>query len=304
VEFFRKLLTDEKLGLEMRDPMYRILLKKQLAPQVQLFEVSAPFIAKKAKPGQFVILRIDEHGERIPLTIADFNREKGSITLIFQEVGASTVALGLLDEGDVILDLVGPLGKETHIEEFGTVVCVGGGIGIAPVYPIARGMKEAGNQVISIIGARSEDILIYEKEMAAVSDQLIITTDDGSTGRKALVTQPLKELLDGDKKIALVMAIGPVMMMKFVAETTKTYGVPTVVSLNPIMVDGTGMCGGCRVSVGNENKFACVDGPEFDGHKVDFDVLMSRQRMYKPHEKEHSEHSTMQREGGCTCHSH
>ena len=283
--------------------MYKIIVKQQLAPSVLLFEVAAPLIARKAQPGQFVILRTNEDGERIPLTIADFNRETGTITIIFQEVGASTVELGLLNEGDFILDLVGPLGKATHIEKIGTVVCVGGGIGIAPVYPIARGMKEAGNEVISIIGARSEDILIYEEEMAAVSDELIITTDDGSKGRKALVTQPLKELLDSDKTISLVVAIGPVIMMKFVAETTRPYGVPTVVSLNPIMVDGTGMCGGCRVSVGNENKFACVDGPEFDGHKVDFDLLMARQRMYKPHEKEHSDHSAGKREGGCKCHS-
>lgn len=284
--------------------MYKILLKQQLAPSVQLFEVEAPLIAKKAKPGQFVILRVNEEGERIPLTIADFNREKGTVTLIFQEVGASTVELGLLNEGEFLLDLVGPLGKATHIEKFGTVVCVGGGIGIAPVYPIARGLKEAGNEVISIIGARSEEILIYEEEMAAVSDELIITTDDGSKGIKALVTQPLKELLDSDKTISLVVAIGPVIMMKFVAETTRPYGVPTVVSLNPIMVDGTGMCGGCRVSVGQENKFACVDGPEFDAHKVDFESLMARQRMYKPHEKQHSEHIASKKQGGCKCHSH
>ena len=284
--------------------MYKILVKQQLAPSVQLFEVEAPLIARKAQPGQFIILRINEDGERLPLTIADFNREKGTITLIFQEVGATTVELGQLNQGDFILDVVGPLGKATHIEKLGTVVCVGGGIGIAPVYPIARGMKEAGNEVISIIGARSEDILIYEQEMAAVSDELIITTDDGSKGRKALVTQPLKELLDSDKTISLVVAIGPVIMMKFVAETTRPYGVPTVVSLNPIMVDGTGMCGGCRVSVGNENKFACVDGPEFDGHKVDFDVLMSRQRMYKPQEKQHTDHLAGKQEGGCKCQSH
>jgi len=279
-------------------------VKQQLAPSVLLFEVEAPLIARKAQPGQFIILRINEDGERIPLTIADFNRETGTITLIFQEVGASTVELGLLKEGDFILDLVGPLGKATHIEKLGTVVCIGGGIGIAPVYPIARGMRETGNEVISIIGARSKDILIYEEEMAAVSDELIITTDDGSKGRKALVTEPLKELLDSDKTISLVVAIGPVIMMKFVAETTRPYGVPTVVSLNPIMVDGTGMCGGCRVSVGNENKFACVDGPEFDGHKVDFDVLMSRQRMYKPQEKQHSYYGIDHQEGGCKCQSH
>ena len=284
--------------------MYKILVKQQLAPSVQLFEVEAPLIARKAQPGQFIILRINEGGERIPLTIANFNREKGTISLIFQEVGASTVELGLLKQGDSILDVVGPLGKATHIEKMGTVVCIGGGVGIAPIYPIARGMKEAGNEVISIIGARSEEILFYEQEMAAVSDELIITTDDGSKGRKALVTQPLKELLDSDKTISLVVAIGPVIMMKFVAETTRPYGVHTVVSLNPIMVDGTGMCGGCRVSVGNETKFACVDGPEFDGHKVDFDVLMSRQRMYKPQEKEQSEYFASHHEGGCKCQSH
>lgn len=284
--------------------MYKILEKRQLAPSVQLFEVEAPCIANKAKPGQFVILRVNEQGERIPLTIADFNREKGSITLIFQEVGASTIELGCIQQGESLLDLVGPLGKPTHIEKFGTVVCVGGGIGIAPVYPIARGMKEAGNEVISIIGARSKEILIYEEEMAAVSDELIITTDDGSKGIKALVTEPLKKLLDSDKSISLVVAIGPVIMMKFVAETTRPYGVHTVVSLNPIMVDGTGMCGGCRVSVGQENKFACVDGPEFDAHKVDFESLMARQRMYKPHEKQHSEHLAGKKEGGCKCHSH
>jgi ferredoxin--NADP+ reductase len=284
--------------------VYKILVKQQLAPSVQLFEVEAPLIARKAQPGQFIILRINEEGERLPLTIADFNRDKGTISLIFQEVGASTVELGQLKQGDFILDVVGPLGKATHIEKIGTVVCIGGGVGIAPIYPIARGMKEAGNEVISIIGARSEEILFYEQEMSAVSDDLIITTDDGSKGRKALVTQPLKELLDSDKTISLVVAIGPVIMMKFVAETTRPYGVPTVVSLNPIMVDGTGMCGGCRVSVGNETKFACVDGPEFDGHKVDFDVLMSRQRMYKPQEKEQSEHFAGHHKGGCKCQSH
>lgn len=284
--------------------MYKILEKKELAPQVKLFEVAAPLIAKKAKPGQFVILRIDEEGERVPLTIADFNREKGTITMIFQEVGASTTLLGQLNEGDALLDLVGPLGKPTHIENFGTVVCVGGGIGIAPVYPIARGMKEAGNEVVSIIGARSEHILIYEEEMKAVSDKLHITTDDGSKGHKGFVTDPLKEMLDAGKKIDLVVAIGPVIMMKNVAETTRAYGIPTVVSLNPIMVDGTGMCGGCRVSVGNENKFACVDGPEFDAHKVDFAGLMARQRMYKNQEKRHSDHCAGHGEAGCKCHSH
>lgn len=284
--------------------MYKILVKRVLAPNVKLFELEAPRIAKKALPGQFVILRIDEDGERVPLTIADFNREKGTVTIIFQEVGATTKQLGELNEGDSLLDLVGPLGKETHIEKFGTVVCVGGGIGIAPVYPIARGMKEAGNNVISIIGARNKDILIYEEEMAAVSDKLFVTTDDGSKGHKGFVTDPLKQLIESGTKIDLVMAIGPVIMMRNVAETTRHHKIPTVVSLNPIMVDGTGMCGGCRVSVGDETKFACVDGPEFDAHKVDFDALISRQKMYLPHEKKHSEHCENHGRGGCKCHSH
>lgn len=282
--------------------MNRIVTKRQLADKVKLLELEAPLIAQKAQPGQFVILRIDEKGERIPLTIADFNRDSGRVTIIFQEVGASTVQLGLLQEGDAILDLAGPLGKPTHIEKFGTVVCVGGGIGIAPVYPIARGMKQARNTVISIIGARNKDILIYEEEMLAVSDKLHIATDDGSKGIKGFVTDPLKEMLASGMKIDLVMAIGPVVMMKNIAETTRPYGIPTVVSLNPIMVDGTGMCGGCRVSVGQESKFACVDGPEFDAHLVDFSRLMSRQRMYRSQEQAHA--CDGHEGGGCQCHSH
>ncbi|VBB06271.1 Hypothetical protein LUCI_1490 [Lucifera butyrica] len=285
--------------------MYKILEKQELAPSVKLFVMEAPLIARKAKPGQFVILRIDENGERIPLTIADFNREKGTITLIFQEVGASTRQLGRLNAGESLLDLVGPLGKPTHIEKMGTVVCIGGGIGIAPVYPIARGMKEAGNKVISIIGARSQDILIYEDEMKAVSDELHITTDDGSKGHKGLVTHVLQQMIDAGTKIDLVMAIGPVIMMRSVAEVTRPYGIHTVVSLNPIMVDGTGMCGGCRVAVGDENKFACVDGPEFDAHLVDFNGLMARQRMYKPNEHDASQRCARHGgEGECQCHSH
>ncbi len=284
--------------------MYKILVKKDLAPNVKLFEMDAPLIARKAQPGQFVILRIDEDGERIPLTIADFDRQKGTITLIFQEVGATTKEMGLLNEGDSLLDLVGPLGKETHIENFGTVVCVGGGIGIAPVYPIARGMKQAGNKVISIIGARSKDILIYEQEMAAVSDELYITTDDGSKGHKGFVTDVLNDLIKKGVKIDLVMAIGPVVMMRSVAEATRPHGIHTVVSLNPIMVDGTGMCGGCRVAVGDETKFACVDGPEFDAHKVDFNALVARQKMYLDHEKRHLDYCVNHKGGECKCHSH
>ena len=281
--------------------MYKILVKRELAPSVKLFEVEAPLVAKKAQAGQFVILRINEVGERIPLTIADFSREKGTITIIFQEVGSSTQELGLLAQGDFLLDLVGPLGKPTHVKKFGTVICIGGGIGIAPVYPIARAMKQAGNRVISIIGARSKNILIYEKEMKATSDKLYITTDDGSKGEKGFVTDPLKRLIELGVKINLVIAIGPVVMMRNVADATRNPGIPTVVSLNPIMVDGTGMCGGCRVSVGNENRFACVDGPEFDAHQVDFNGLTARQRMYKLSEERHAAYCAEKREGGCKC---
>ena len=277
--------------------MYKIALKQELSPGVKLFVVEAALIARKCQPGQFVILRIDEDGERIPLTIADFDRSAGTITLIFQEVGRSTRQMGQMAQGDELLDLAGPLGKATHIENFGTVICIGGGIGVAPVYPIARAYKQAGNKVISIIGARNADLLILEKEMAAASDTLHITTDDGSKGRKGLVIDPLKEMIAAGEKIALVMAIGPVIMMRSVAEVTRPHGIHTIVSLNPIMVDGTGMCGGCRVNVGNENKFACVDGPEFDAHQVDFDGLMIRQRMY--HEQERME---VKCGGDCACH--
>jgi len=266
--------------------MYRITSISDLAPSIKLFKVEAPLVAKKAQPGQFIILRTDESGERIPLTIADFDRNAGTITLIFQEVGASTIDLGKFIVGDSLLDVVGPLGKPTHIENFGTVVCIGGGIGIAPIFPIARGMKEAGNEVISIIGARSSSIIFWENEMAKASTELHVTTDDGSTGRHGLVTNVLQEMIDAGKKIGLVVAIGPVIMMKVVAELTRKYNIPTVVSVNPVMVDGTGMCGGCRVAVNDINQFACVDGPEFDAHKVDFDGLIARQRFYKTQEKE------------------
>ena len=280
--------------------MYTILDKKVLSPGVKQVVVSAPLIARKARPGEFVILRVDKNGERIPLTIADFDRQAGTVTLIFQEVGATTRRLGQLETGDALSDLAGPLGKPTHIEKMGTVVCVGGGIGIAPIYPIARGMKEAGNRVISILGARTRELLILEQEMKAVSDVVYITTDDGSYGRRGLVTDVLQELLDSGEPIAEVIAIGPVVMMRAVAETTRPYGVKTIVSLNPIMVDGTGMCGGCRVSVGGQTKFACVDGPEFDGHQVDFAGLMARQRMYVEQEK-YADNQTYQKEGGCRC---
>lgn len=266
--------------------MAKVLAKETLSQFVKKYVVAAPLIAKKCRPGQFVMLRLHEQGERFPLTIADFNRAEGTITLIVQEVGNTTREMGeRIEAGSEILDVLGPLGQPSEIENFGTVICVGGGIGIAPVYPIARAYKEAGNKVISILGARCKDLLIYEAEMRAVSDEVYITTDDGSYGEKGFVTDPLKRLLSApEADIKRVMAIGPVIMMKNVAETTRPFSVPTIASLNTIMVDGTGMCGGCRVSVGDENKFACVDGPEFDAHLVDFKNLVQRQQMYKTQE--------------------
>jgi ferredoxin--NADP+ reductase len=265
--------------------MFKILKKEALSDLVTLFEIEAKDIAKKAKAGNFFVLKIHEQGERIPLTIADFDREKGTLTSVFQKVGKTTHHLGSLKEGDFISDVIGPLGRHSPIENFGKVICVGGGVGIAPVYPIARALKEAGNKVISIIGARTKDLIFWEEKMRNVSDELIITTDDGSYGRKAVVTVPIEEILKEDKDIKLVIAIGPAIMMKFVCITTQKYNVKTIVSLNSIMVDATGMCGACRVEVGGETKFACVDGPEFDGHKVNFNLLMARQRMYPEEEK-------------------
>ncbi|NLW63063.1 MAG: sulfide/dihydroorotate dehydrogenase-like FAD/NAD-binding protein, partial [Syntrophomonadaceae bacterium] len=251
--------------------MYRIQSKKVLGPELKLMVVEAPEIAAKAQPGQFIILRENEYGERIPLTIADFDRQEGTITIIFQEVGRSTRDLGLLEAGDSILDFVGPLGKKSEIEDFGKVVCVGGGVGVAPVYPITRALYEAGNHVVSIIGARNRELLILEEEMRKVSHQLVVMTDDGSYGEKGFVTDALCKILSQDN-YARVIAIGPLVMMKAVSEVTKEFGVQTIVSLNPIMVDGTGMCGACRVEVGGETRFACVDGPEFDGHQVDWNL--------------------------------
>jgi ferredoxin--NADP+ reductase len=265
--------------------LYKILLRQDLVPNIHLFKIDAPSVAKKAQPGQFVVIRIDEKGERIPLTVADWDREEGSMTIIFMEVGTTTRRLATLNEGDSILNFIGPLGVPTHIEKYGTVVCVAGGFAVAPIKPIARGLKQAGNKVISILGARSKDLIFWENELREVSDQLIVTTDDGSYARKGVVTEPLKELLEGDEKIDRVFAIGPSIMMKYCSLTTKEYGVPTVVSLNPIMVDGTGMCGCCRVAVGGETKFACVDGPDFDGHEVNWDLLLARQRTYLDEEK-------------------
>ncbi len=271
--------------------MFKIIKKKILSKDVFLFEIEARQIAKKACAGQFVIVNIDEFGERIPLTIADFDREKGIITIIFQAIGVSTKLLSEKNEGDYVKDFVGPLGQKSEIYKTDkTVICVGGGIGIAPIYPIVRSMKEIGNKVISIIGARNSDILILEDELKKISDEVIITTDDGSKGIKGFVTDALKSIIDRGEKIAQVTAIGPVIMMKTVADLTKKYGVKTIVSLNPIMIDGTGMCGGCRVQVGDETKFACIDGPEFDGHLVDFASLMLRQRMYRKEEAEAEDH--------------
>jgi NAD(P)H-flavin reductase len=264
--------------------VYEILLRDDLAPQIHLFKLNAPNVAKKAQAGQFVIIRINEQGERIPLTIADWNRDEGSVSVVFMEVGTTTHRLALLKAGDSIANFIGPLGLPTHIEKFGTVVCVAGGFAVATIFPIARAMREAGNRVISIMGARNKDLIFWEEELSSTSDQLIVTTDDGSYGRKGLVTEPLKELLEAGG-VDRVIAIGPSIMMKFAAKTTEPFGVKTIVSLNPIMVDGTGMCGCCRVSVNGQTRFTCVDGPDFDGHQVDWDLLLARQKIYLDEEK-------------------
>ena len=265
--------------------MNKILEKEFITPLVFRMKVEAPEIAKKRKAGQFIILRTCDAGERIPLTIADGNADEGWIELVVQVVGKTTKQLSTLEAGQEICDLAGPLGKPTHIELFGTVVIVGGGIGIAPSHPIAQALKKAGNQVISILGGRTKDLVIMEDKMRATSDRVIITTDDGSYGMKGLVTDAIQKLIDEGVTINLVVAIGPPIMMKFVSLLTKKHNIQTLVSLNTIMVDGTGMCGACRVTVGDATKFVCVDGPEFDGHKVDFDEMMKRLRMYESDEK-------------------
>jgi len=266
---------------------HKIVSKTQLCPNVFAADIQAPLIAKSRKPGQFVIVCLaSAYSERIPLTIAGADPEAGTIRLIWQAIGKSTIELAGLNVGDEVENILGPLGKPTHIEKFGTVVCVGGGIGNAPLLPIATAMKEAGNTVISIIGARTKDLLILEDEFAAVSDEIIVVTDDGSYGRKALVTEPLKEICQRDAKPGLAVAIGPTVMMKFCCKCTEDFGVATVVSLNTIMIDGTGMCGGCRVEVGGQTKFVCVDGPEFDGHQVNFDLMMKRMSAYKNQEEQ------------------
>lgn len=265
--------------------MFEITEKKELAHTVYQFKIKAPLIAKKRKAGQFVVLRMNEHGERIPLTIVDSDEKEGTITIIVQEVGKSTAILGDMVAGDSILDVVGPLGKPTHIENFGIAVCVGGGIGTAPVLPIAKALKAAGNKVISIIGARTKSLLILEDEMKQASDELYITTDDGSYGHHGFVTQVLQNFIDEGMKIGVVVGIGPVPMMRAVSNTTKPYNIHTMVSLNPIMVDGTGMCGACRVTIAGKNQFVCVDGPEFNGHEVNFEELVLRNRSYMKEEK-------------------
>ncbi len=265
--------------------MYRIVKKRVLNPTVTLMEVEAPAVARKAEPGQFIILRVDQEGERIPLTIAAFDREKGTVTIIFQIVGGTTEKLNHKEEGDFLQDFVGPLGKATETEGLKRVAVVGGGVGTAIAYPVAKKLHDVGCHVDLIVGFRNKDLVILEDEFKAASTQLIIGTDDGSCGKKALVTDLLREQIEAGAKYDRVIAIGPVIMMKFVCQLTKEYDIPTVVSMNPIMIDGTGMCGGCRLSVGGETKFACVDGPEFDGHKVDFDEAMARGAMYRDFER-------------------
>ncbi len=271
---------------------YKIVSKEQLSENVFTIQVEAPLIAQARKPGQFVILGVsDDYGERIPLTIAGVDKQKGTIRLIWQRLGKTTAEMADMKVGDRFGFIAGPLGNPTHLENFGTVVCIGGGIGNAPLLPIAAAMKQAGNKLICILGARNKDLLILENEFAKISDELIVVTDDGSYGRKALVTEPLAEICERKEKPDLAVAIGPAIMMKFCCRTTKNYNVPTQVSLNTIMVDGTGMCGGCRVEIGSETKFVCVDGPEFDGHKVNFDLMMKRLGAYKKQEqKAHEEY--------------
>ncbi len=281
--------------------MYKILEKDTLAPKITRFKVSAPEVAAKAEPGHFLIVRVDEKAERIPLTIADYNREEGTLTIIVQEVGFSSKQICELEEGDSFLDLVGPLGNHISTDGYNKVISVSGGLGAAPLYPKAKSLKENGAEVISILGARNEEMLILEEEFDGISDQLYITTDDGSKGHEGFVTDVLKNILEEDDQIDLVVAIGPMVMMKFVSKLTEEYGVKTLVSLNSLMVDGTGMCGGCRVTIGGETKFACADGPVFDGHLVDFDEQLRRQNFYEDKEAEALEYG---HGGECKCHQH
>ena len=265
--------------------MFRIVRKEILQPSVTLYEIEAPLIAKKAQPGQFIILRVDENGERIPITIYDYDTEKGTVSIIVQTVGATTLKLSMLNEGDCLHNFVGPLGKATETEGRKKVAVVGGGVGCAIAYPVLKKFHDDGAEVHAIIGFRSKDLIILEDKFKADSDHLVVCTDDGSYGRKGLVTEALKELIDAGNQYDEVFAIGPMVMMKFVSLTTQPYGIPTTVSMSPVMIDGTGMCGGCRLSVGGETKFACVDGPDFDGHKVDWNIAVKRNQMYAGFEK-------------------
>ena len=269
--------------------MYKILKKKELNPTVTLMEIEAPRVARKAEPGQFIILRTDSEGERIPLTIADYDREKGSITIIFQIVGATTEKLNHMNEGDCLADFVGPLGRATHTDGLKKVCVVGGGVGCAIAYPVAKKLHALGCEVHTITGFRTKDLVILEEEFSKVSDKMLLMTDDGSAGNKGLVTEALKSLIDSGEEYDEVITIGPLVMMKFVCNLTKEYGIKTVASMNPIMIDGTGMCGGCRLSVGGKTVFACVDGPEFDGHLIDFDEAMARSDMYRGFERKKHE---------------
>ena len=270
--------------------MYKIVRKKSLNPTVTLMDIDAPAVAKKAEPGQFIILRVDEYGERIPLTVADYDRQKGTVTIIFQVVGATTEKLNALNEGDCLHDFVGPLGKPSETEGLKKVAVIGGGVGCAIAYPVAKKLFEQGTEVHSIVGFRNKDLVILEDEFKSHSSKYVIVTDDGSYGAKGLVTDALKQLIESGETYDEVIAIGPLIMMKFVCQLTKEYGIKTIVSMNPIMIDGTGMCGGCRLTVGGQTKFACVDGPDFDGHLVDFDLAMKRAAMYRPFEAKQKEH--------------
>jgi ferredoxin--NADP+ reductase len=273
------------------ETMFDIISKEIFSDEIKMIIVSAPDIAKKAEAGQFVMIRVIERGERIPLTIADFDRAKGRLTLVFQEVGKTTIHLGSLNVGDTLASITGPLGCPSEIENHGTVVCIGGGVGIAPMYPIARELKAAGNRLISIIGARNKSLLFWEERMKDISDQVIVCTDDGSYGRRGVVTIPLREILrNRDNSVKKVWAIGPAIMMKYCVAEAHEFGTPIVVSLNSIMVDGTGMCGACRIEIGGKTRFACVDGPEFDGHEVDWNLVCAKQKIYLKEEKEAVEH--------------
>ena len=265
--------------------MYTIGHKEILNPTVTRMDIQAPLVAEKARPGQFIILRVEEDGERIPLTVADTDPQRGTVAIIFQIVGATTEKLNHLEEGDALQDFVGPLGRPSELEGLKKVAVIGGGVGCAIAYPVAKALHRQGAQVHAVVGFRSEDLIILQKEFEAVSDKLVVMTDDGSAGRKGLVTDALRELIESGERYDQVIAIGPLVMMKFVCKLTKEYAIPTVVSMNPIMIDGTGMCGGCRLTVGGETKFACVDGPDFDGHLVDFDEAMKRGTMYRDFER-------------------